>query len=86
MICSVWTTDDTVTMVEGKEKPAYVEPEASLLWVIEAGTWEECQAIKNLRLGFGPYNPSGEPMKCPKCPAFYYPKGSGRCCCGFDNG
>lgn len=73
-------------MVEGEKKPAHVETEAMLLWVIEAATWEECSAIKNLRLGFGPYRPMGEPAKCPMCPAYYYPKGSGRCCCGFDNG
>lgn len=51
------------------------------IYVIEAETFEEAQAIRYLRNGWEPYKP-GEPKKCPKCPAFYY-FGSGECQCGY---
>jgi hypothetical protein len=83
---SAWTnTDgDQVTFVEGHDRPRGLNgkfmPGADIhLWSLEAQTWEEAQAIKHLRLGFEPYKPSGEAQPCPKCEAFYYPKGSGEC-------
>ena len=61
-----------------------IEKDARLLYVIEAATWEEASAIHNLRMGWGLYNPQGDPKKCPNnCGCHYYPKGSGRCAlCG----
>ena len=50
-----------------------------LLWEIDAHTYEEMMAIHNLRCGFGPYNPMGEPENCPQCSAYFYPQGSGDC-------
>jgi hypothetical protein len=49
------------------------------LFEIEADTGEEASSIYNLRMGFGPYKPMGEPERCPKCGAWFYPKGSGTC-------
>ena len=50
-----------------------------LLWEIDAYTYEEMMSIHNLRCGFGPYNPTGELVNCPKCAAYFYPQGSGDC-------
>lgn len=52
---------------------------AQLLYSFEAATYEEAQALHNLRMGWGPYRPLGEPAPCPSCGAFYYPEGSGEC-------
>lgn len=52
------------------------------VFVIHAETWEEAMAVKNLRLGFGPYDP-GEPEECPECHNCFYPDRSGRCFCGY---
>jgi hypothetical protein len=49
------------------------------LFVVEAATHEEAAAIYNLRMGFGPYTPMGEPANCPHCDSWYYPQGSGEC-------
>jgi hypothetical protein len=50
-----------------------------LIYRIEAHTWEEANAIHSLRQGFGPYVPMGKPARCPRCSAWFYPKGSGQC-------
>ena len=50
-----------------------------LLWQVEAGSHEEAMAIKNIRLGYGPYVPLGESAPCPNCSAMYYPGGSAQC-------
>lgn len=50
-----------------------------LLWRVEAGIWEEAQAIKHIRLGYSPYVPVGEPAPCPACGSMYYPGGSAQC-------
>ena len=49
------------------------------LYEFEAATGEEASSIHNLRMGFGPYKPMGEPQPCPKCSAWFYPEGSGQC-------
>jgi predicted enzyme related to lactoylglutathione lyase len=51
----------------------------ALLFEIEANTYEEAAAIYNLRMGFGPYQPGGDPAPCPNCGAWFYPQGSGEC-------
>jgi hypothetical protein len=51
----------------------------ALLYEFEADTPEEAHAIHNLRQGWEPYKPEGEPEKCPKCNAIYYPESSGIC-------
>lgn len=50
-----------------------------LLWRIEVGSHEEAMAIRNIRNGWKPYVPLGEPAPCPKCDATYYPEGSATC-------
>lgn len=57
-----------------------IEPDAVKLWDIFAASPEEAQAIHCMRMGWHPYNPAGEAMRCPKgCGAHYYPEGSGVC-------
>jgi hypothetical protein len=54
-----------------------------LVFTIEARTWEEAMAIRNLRLGWEPYQP-GDPQDCPSCSSKYYPGGYGECWnCGY---
>ena len=50
-----------------------------VLWRVEAATWEEAMAIRNLRCGFEPYKPAGEASPCPDCGALHYAEGSGQC-------
>ena len=51
-----------------------------LMYSIEASTWEEAMAVHHIRMGWEPYQPSGEAQPCPhKCGALYYPQGSGFC-------
>jgi len=71
--------------VDDAVKRGLVGEDFTKLWDIYAASSEEASSIHHLRLGHGPYNPIGEPAKCPRgCGAFYYPKGSGQCAlCGF---
>jgi hypothetical protein len=55
------------------------DPPWQPLYDFEAATWEEAMSIHNLRQGFGPYMPAGEPEDCPVCGVPYYPDGSGVC-------
>ncbi len=65
---------------EAKERSqGLLSPNAEFLWSIEADTLEEASAIYNLRMGFEPYVPMGDPAQCPKCGAWFYPEGSGEC-------
>ncbi len=41
-------------------------PNAEMLWEIDADTWEEAMAIRNLRMGFEPYKPLGAGQPCPR--------------------
>ena len=50
-----------------------------LLWRVEAASWEEAQAIKHIRLGYGPNVPVGDPAPCPAGGAMYYPGGRAEC-------
>jgi len=50
-----------------------------LLFEVVAETFEEAMSIYNLRMGYGPYVPSGQPSECPVCASWYYPEGSGQC-------
>lgn len=61
-----------------KEKGQLSE-DALLLWEIEVDTPEEAHAIFNLRMGFGPYNPMGHWLPCPKCGSPFYPYDSSEC-------
>lgn len=53
--------------------------DAQFLYSFEAATPEEAYSIHNLRMGWGPYKPLGEPALCPVCGAWFYPEGSGEC-------
>jgi hypothetical protein len=68
----------------GEEPPrlANGEPDPGcdvLLWRCEAGSYEEAMAIRNVRLGYAPYVPVGEPAPCPRCGAQSCPGGSAQC-------
>jgi hypothetical protein len=64
---------------EEYKRKGLLSHDAELLYTIDADTMEEASAIHNLRMGFGPYDPMGDPANCPKCGAWFYPKGSGEC-------
>ena len=85
-VFSAWRNlDGTQTTVsEGKDPPLLVNGERNpdcdvLLWQAEAGSHEEIMAIRNIRLGYGPYVPLGDSAPCPECGAMYYPGGSAEC-------
>ena len=72
---SVYVSRDSFVL----EDLAGPEQTAEILFEIHAETAEEAAAICNLRLGFGPYEPIGEPERCPHCDFWYYPEGSSEC-------
>ncbi|MFG6485710.1 hypothetical protein ACG04R_03440 [Roseateles sp. BYS78W] len=67
--------EDRPTTADGEPLPGHVFP----VWRLEAGSHEEAMAVYNIRRGFGPYKPLGEPAPCPACGAPYYPEGSAQC-------
>ena len=85
-VYSAWRSVDgsQTSFWEGEDPPLFANGEPvpgcdKLLWRVEAGSHEEAMAIKNIRLGYGPYVPLGDPAPCPKCSAMYYPNGSAQC-------
>ena len=52
---------------------------AEQLFTFHAATHEEAMSIRNLRMGWEPYQPEGAPAPCPSCEAWFYPEGSGQC-------
>lgn len=72
---SVFVSRETVAL----EAFPREQQEAEILFEIFAATAEEAAAICNLRMGFGPYEPIGEPQRCPNCDFWYYPQGSAEC-------
>jgi len=90
---TVWSNPDRsqVSLTHGEGPPTFAngtpDPEATtLLWRIEAATYEEAATIHGMRLGYGPYKPLGAAAQCPACSAMYYPEGSGVCSCGYQAG
>lgn len=78
-----WRTGEGAIFVSREgvdpEELAGTTRSAEILFEIHAATAEEAAAICNLRLGFGPYEPIGEPERCPHCEFWYYPQGSAEC-------
>lgn len=78
-----WNTEDGAVLFPSTERDAYLRNPAiralDRLFELEAATYEEALAVFNLRMGFGPYTPGGEPEPCPRCGAWFYPGGSGEC-------
>ena len=93
-IYTAWgrSSDDAevVAFAAGEEPPrsanGQVDPDRVVaLWRVEAATWEEAMAIRNLRCGYEPYRPQGAAAPCPQCGALHYPRGSGQCWnCGHE--
>ena len=85
-IFTAWQSSDgsQITLIAGEGPPVFangeIQPDCDvMLWRIAAGSWEEAATIRNLRLGWGPYVPSGKAAPCPDCGSSYYPEGSGQC-------
>jgi len=85
-IFTYWSSKDgsSYCLCEGKERPQFAngtpDPSAGVpLWQIEVGSHEEAMAVRNVRLGYGPYKPLGDAEPCPKCGAQRYAQGSGQC-------
>jgi hypothetical protein len=78
-----WRNDDGSVFVSREtlapETLAFSKQDVEMLFEIHAATAEEAAAICNLRLGFGPYEPIGDPERCPRCDSWYYPQGSAEC-------
>jgi hypothetical protein len=72
---SLWEGDRPPQLANGDVVPGC----DVLLWQIEVGSYEEAMAIRNIRLGVGPYVPLGDSAPCPKCGVSYYPSGSAQC-------
>lgn len=53
---------------------------AKFLFRVVADTFEEAMAVRNIKMGWGPYTPEGKPQDCPRgCGSIFYPEGSGEC-------
>ena len=78
-----WKTEDGAVFVSmdttSEKQLQEIHGATEFLFEIEAATGEEAAAIYNLRMGFGVYEPMGEPESCPKCGSWFYPQGSGEC-------
>lgn len=81
-----WITADgtEITLADGGQieesrSKGLLGQDARLLYKIEAATWEEANAIHHIRMGWETYKPEREPAQCPRCEAWYYPRGSGEC-------
>lgn len=66
-------------MTEGVELPSHAIDTPVLLWTVEVGSFEEAQAIRNLRNGWEPTPTIGPAEPCPQCGANHYPQDSGQC-------
>lgn len=89
MIFEAWSNDESVTLIskDHPQKSKLVGDYAELLYIIEAATWEEACAVRNLRQGWSPYQPIGQHDLCPQCSAIYWPEGSAQCWrCGEQKG
>jgi hypothetical protein len=57
-----------------------LDPKSKLMFRIQAETYEEALAVKNVKLGWSPYFPNGEPAFCPNgCGGVFYPAGFHEC-------
>lgn len=78
-----WECEDGVVLFDSAQLEKMRSNSAMLLtqklYEFAAATAEEASSIHNLRMGFGPYKPMGEPAPCPRCAAWFYPQGSGQC-------
>jgi len=57
-----------------------ISANAKFLFRVEADTWEEALAVRNIKMGWSPYIPEGKPQSCPReCGSIFCPEGSGEC-------
>jgi hypothetical protein len=78
-----WETEDGFVFFDSTQLEAQRSNAAQSLvrklFEFEADTPEEAMSVYNLRMGWGPYKPMGDPAACPQCGAWFYPEGSGEC-------
>ena len=74
-----WRNSEGAVFVSRETLEAQTLEDVEILFEIHAATAEEAAAICNLRLGYGPYEPIGDPARCPNCDFWYYPQGSAEC-------
>jgi hypothetical protein len=78
-----WETEDGFVFFSSDQFEAQKNNPAQKLvrklFEVSAATGEEAMSIYNLRMGWEPYKPMGEPKNCPKCGGWFYPEGSGEC-------
>jgi hypothetical protein len=69
-----------VNIIQTNLANGLLSKDARLLHRIEADTFEEAQAVHNIKMGWSPFVPEGKPKACPQnCGAVFYPEGSGEC-------
>jgi hypothetical protein len=76
----VSTTMGTTESIREYVDKGLLRRDAELLYRIEVDTPEEAHAVLNIKMGWGPYEPTGKPAPCPNsCGAIFYPESSGEC-------
>ena len=85
----VWEDDGEITLstrenIGSLKEKKLLGIKAKKIHSFSASTPEEASAIYNLRMGFEPYKPMGEPKLCPNgCGSYFYPESSSICAyCG----
>jgi len=70
----------TTEQVEDERSKGLLNPKSLLMFQIQAETYEEAMAVRNIKLGWSPYVPNGEAALCPNgCGGVHYPDGYREC-------
>src|SRR5260370_15003962 len=70
----------TSEQTEDERSKGLVDPKSRLMFRIQAETYEEALAVRNMKLGWSPYIPNGQAAWCPNgCGAVFYPAGHHEC-------
>jgi Immunity protein 8 len=70
----------TAEQMNDQRSKGLLDPKSSLLFRIQAETYEEAKAVQNIKLGWSPYVPNGKPASCPNgCGGVFYPAGYHEC-------
>src|SRR5882724_489413 len=62
----------TAEQMEDQRSKGLLGAKPRLLFTIQAETYEEMLAVRNIQLGWSPYVPNGRPAHCPTCSAIFY--------------
>jgi hypothetical protein len=70
----------TTEQIEEQRSKGILEQGSRLKFRIQAETYEEAFAVRNVKLGWSPYVPNGSAAWCPNdCGGIYYPAGHHEC-------